>query len=77
MFDGLFVYVFDCLIVGLFVWFVCVFVYLVVMLCCLCCFVVLRVDDLFCSGVAVLSFVCLLDCLYVCWFVISRVCLIS
>ena len=65
MFDGLCVYLFDGLIGWLFVWFVCVFVSVVVMLCCLCCFVVLRVGALFCGGVAVLSFVCLLDCLYV------------
>ena len=47
---------------------------MVVMMCCLCCFVVLRVGDLFCGGVAVLLFVCLIDCVYVCWRVIPRVC---
>ena len=52
------------------------FVYVVVMMCCLCCFDVLRVD-LFCGGVAVLMFVCLLDNLFVCRFVTSRVCLTS
>ena len=65
MFDGVFVYRLDCLIVWLFVCFVCVLVYVVVLMCCLRCIAVLRVGDLFCGGVAVSLFVCLLDCLYV------------
>ena len=41
----------------------------------MCCFVGLRVGVVFCGGVAVVLFVCLLDCFLLCRFAISRVCL--
>ena len=52
------------------------FVSVVVLMCCLCCFVALRVGALFRGGVAVLLFVGVIACLFVCWCVIPRVCLI-